>query len=105
MLRKEEKRSLTKLALLLIGWGIGLDRFYEGRTRDAFLSLLGWSIIFFSLLLFSPCHGSNNLEGLKSYSDLALNPLIVLPISFGIYGGILVIRKAFRLLRSFENSD
>ena len=38
--RTEEKKSLTRLALLSLGWGIGLDRFYEGRTKDGILSII-----------------------------------------------------------------
>ena len=36
---------MTLLTLLSVGWGLGLDRFYEGKTRDGFLSLVGWALI------------------------------------------------------------
>ena len=105
MFRQEEKKAITRLSLLTIGWGLGLDRFYEGRTKDGFLSLIGWSIIFVSLASLSPCHGYSYSEGIKSYSEMNIDPLIILPVGFGLYGGILVIRKAFRLLRSFESAE
>ena len=105
MFNKEEKKALTRLAVLSIGWGVGLDRFYEGRTKDGLLSIIGWSLVFASLLYLSPCHGANYSNEVKSYSDMSLNPLTIFPLGFGTYGLILVIRKAFKLLRSFESSD
>ena len=103
MFRKEEKKSLVRLALLSIGWGLGLDRFYEGQKKDGFLSIIGWSAIFISLMLLSPCNGSSYVDGVKSYSEVS--PLIILPFGFGAFGGFLIIRKGFRLLRSFENAE
>ena len=104
MFRKEEKKSLIRLALLSIGWGVGLDRFYDGKTRDGFLSLIGWGLVFGSLLFLSPCHGYDYAEGSKAMAE-NVNPLIVLPLACGVYGVILVIRKGFRLLRQFESAD
>ena len=105
MFIKEEKKSLTRLAVLAIGWGLGLDRFYEGRTKDGLLSLLGWAIVFGSLMLLSPCQGYNYVDGVKDYANVDVNPLIILPLGLGIYGATLVIRKGFRLLRSFEAAE
>ena len=105
MLRKEEKSALTRLAVLSIGWGVGLDRFYEGRSKDGILSLVGWGIIFTSLILLSPCQGYEYADGVKNYSNMDINPIIILPIGLGVYGITLVIRKGFRLLRSFENAE
>ncbi len=105
MFRKDEKKALTRLGVLAIGWGIGLDRFYEGKTRDGFLSLIGWALIFTSLMLLSPCHGYDYAEGAKNMSDVNFNPIIIIPFGLGIYGFILVIRKGFRLLRQFESTE
>ena len=105
MLRKEEKKSLTRLVLLSVGWGVGLDRFYDGKTRDGFLSLIGWALIFGSLMMFSPCHGYDYASDAKSMTDMTVNPLIIAPLAFGIYGATLVIRKGFRLLRQFETAE
>ncbi len=105
MLRKEEKKSLTRLALLSIGWGVGLDRFYEGRTKDGFLSLAGWILIFGSLMMLSPCHGYDYAEGGKNMIDMSVNPLIIIPSALGLYGVVLVVRKGFRLLRQFETAE
>ena len=105
MLRKEEKKALTRLVLLSFGWGIGLDRFYDGKTRDGILSLIGWLAIFASLIALSPCHGYDYSEGVKNYADMSGNPLIIIPVGLGVYGITLVIRKGFRLLRQFENAN
>ena len=105
MFRKEEKKSLTRLALLSIGWGVGLDRFYEGKTKDGFLSLVGWALIFGSLMILSPCNGYDYAEGGKNIVDMTINPLIILPTTLGLYGIFLVVRKGFRLLRQFETAE
>ena len=42
MLRKKEKKALTRLFLLGIGAPIGLDRFYEGDVTGVFLAILGF---------------------------------------------------------------
>ena len=44
MLRKKEKKTLTRLFLLGIGAPIGLDRFYEGDITGGFLAILGFVI-------------------------------------------------------------
>ena len=105
MLRKEEKKSLTRLALLSVGWGLGLDRFYDGKTRDGFLSLIGWFLIFGSLMMLAPCHGYDYSEGAKNMADMSVNPLIIVPSALGLYGAVLVVRKGFRLLRQFETAE
>ncbi len=105
MFGKEEKKALTRIAVLSVGWGVGLDRFYEGKTRDGFLSLIGWGIVFTSLMLLSPCHGYDYASGGKEFSDMSLNPLIILPLGAGVYGLTLVLRKGFRLLRQFESAE
>ena len=104
MLNKEEKKSLTRLGILTIGWGLGLDRFYEGRVKDGFLSIVGWGVIFTSFLILSPCHGYDYSNNSKAITEAGIDPLIIFPLAFGAYGGFLIIRKAFRLLRSFESA-
>ena len=105
MFRKEEKKALTRLAVLSIGWPAGLDRFYDGKTRDGILSVIGWGLIFGSLMALSPCHGYDYAEGGTKMAAMNINPLIIIPIGFGVYGGILVLRKGFRLLRQFEAAE
>ena len=105
MLKKDEKKAITRLALLSVGWGVGLDRFYDGKTKEGILSIIGWVLIFGSLLYLSPCHGYDYSDGVKNYSEMSFNPLSIIPLGFGTYGIILVIRKGFKLLRSFEAAE
>ena len=44
MLRKQEKNAVTRGAILAIGWGWGLDRFYEGDKKGGILSIIGWEL-------------------------------------------------------------
>ena len=50
MLRKNEKKALTRLFLLGVGAPIGLDRFYEGDVTGGFLAILGFIIAAISVL-------------------------------------------------------
>ena len=104
MLRNQEKNSVVRGIFLIGGWGLGLDRFYEGDKKGGFLSIVGWSITFFSFIFFK-CSGYEYVEGVKNYSDYSPNPLIVLPLLAGAYGGFLVIKKTFRLAKQFENAE
>ena len=49
MLRNQEKNSVVRGIFLIAGWGLGLDRFYEGNKKGGFLSIIGWSITFLAL--------------------------------------------------------
>ena len=48
--------------------------------------------------------GYEYVDGVKHYSDYASNLLIVLPLLAGAYGGFIIIKKAFRLAKQFENA-
>ena len=104
MLRKQEKNAITRGAILAVGWGWGLDRFYEGDKKGGILSILGWGIVFTSFL-FLKCSGIEYVDGVKDYSNYSPNPLIVLPLIAGLYGIYLILRKGFRLAKQFENSE
>ena len=104
MLRKQEKNALTRGVILAIGWGWGLDRFYEGDKKGGILSIIGWAIIFTSFL-FLKCSGIEYVDGVKDYSNYSPNPLIVLPLIAGLYGIYLIIKKGFKLAKQFENAD
>ena len=103
MFKEKEKNSIVRGIFLIGGWGIGLDRFYEGDKKGGILSIIGWSIIFFSFL-YLKCSGYEYVDGVKDYSNYSPNPLIILPSIAGLYGIYLIIRKAFRLAKQFENS-
>ena len=104
MLKNQEKNSIVRGIFLIGGWGLGLDRFYEGDKKGGFLSIIGWSIIFFSLC-FLKCSGYEYVDGVKNYSDYSPNPLIILPLLAGAYGGFLIIRKALNLAKQFEKVE
>lgn len=104
MLKNKEKNSVVRGIFLIVGWGLGLDRFYEGDKKGGVLSIIGWSITFFTFL-YLKCSGYEYVDGVKNYSDYSPNPLIVLPLLGGAYGGFLIIKKAFRLAKQFENAE
>ena len=103
MFKEKEKNSIVRGIFLILGWGLGLDRFYEGDKKGGILSIIGWSIIFFSFL-YLKCSGYEYVEGVKSYNDYSPNPFIIIPILAGAYGIFLIIKKAFRLAKQFENA-
>ena len=104
MLRKQEKNAFLRLIFLALGWGIGLDRFYEGDKKGGTLSLIGWGIVLTSFG-YLKCSGIEYVDGVKNYADYSPNPLIILPTIVGIYGFVLIIRKAFSLAKQFENAE
>ena len=102
MFKEKEKNSIVRGIFLIGGWGLGLDRFYEGDKKGGILSIIGWSITFFSFL-FLKCSGYEYVEGVKNY-NYSPNPFIIIPILAGAYGIFLIIKKAFRLAKQFENA-
>ena len=103
MFKEKEKNSIVRGIFLIGGWGLGLDRFYEGDKKGGILSIIGWSITFFSFL-YLKCSGYKYVEGVKNYDDYSANPLIIIPILAIAYGLFLIIKKAFRLAKQFENA-
>ena len=104
MFKEKEKNAIVRGIFLIAGWGLGLDRFYEGNKKGGFLSIVGWNLTIFSFL-YLKCSGYEYIEGVKNYSDYNPNPLIVLPILAAIYGIFLIIKKAFRLAKQFETVE
>tara|TARA_Y100001978_G_scaffold181780_1_gene178187 strand:- start:686 stop:1000 length:315 start_codon:yes stop_codon:yes gene_type:complete len=104
MLKKDEKNSVIRGIFLVTGWGLGLDRFYEGDKKGGFLSIIGWSLTFFSFL-FLKCSGYEYIDGVKNYQDYSPNPLIIIPLIAGAFGGYRIIKKAFRLAKQFESAE
>ena len=82
MLRNQEKNSVVRGIFLIGGWGLGLDRFYKGDKKGGFLSIIGWSITFFSFIILK-CLGYEYVDDLKNNSDYTPNPLIILPLLVG----------------------
>ncbi len=103
MFKEKEKNSIIRGLFLIGGWGLGLDRFYEGDKKGGILSIIGWSITFFSFL-YLKCSGYEYVDGVKNYNDYSPNPLIIIPTLTGAYGIFLIIKKAFRLAKQFETA-
>ena len=103
MFKEKEKNSIVRGIFLIGGWGLGLDRFYEGDKKGGILSIIGWSITFFSFL-YLKCSGYEYVKGVKNYDDYSANPLIIIPILAIAYGLFLIIKKAFRLAKQFESA-
>lgn len=103
MFRKEEKKALTRLALLSIGWPVGLDRFYDSKTRDGILSIIGWCLVFGGIMYLAPCP-STFQNGSSMATMSPPDPLVIIPMALGVVGALLVLRKGFRLLRQFEQA-
>ena len=104
MLRKQEKNALVRAVFLALGWGLGLDRFYEGDNKGGTLSLIGWGLVITSFGYFK-CSGYEYVDGVKNYADYSPSPWIIIPTVIGLYGLALVVRKAFRLAKQFENAE
>ena len=104
MLKNKEKKFCSKSYFLIGAWGLGLDWFYERDKKGRVCSIIGWSITFFTFP-YLKCSGYKYVvDDVKNYSDYSPNPLIVLPLLAGAYGGFLIIKKAFRLAKQFENA-
>ena len=103
MFKEKEKNAIIRGIFLVGGWGLGLDRFYEGDKKGGILSIIGWSITFFSFL-YLKCAGYEYVDGVKNYDEYSPNPLIIIPILAGAYGIFLIIKKVFRLATQFENA-
>ena len=104
MLKEKEKNAITRGLFLIFGWGLGLDRFYEGNKKGGILSIIGWNITFFSFL-YLKCSGYEYVDCIKNYDNYTINPYVVFPLIAGGYGIFLVIRKLFRLAKQFEKAE
>ena len=104
MLKKEEKNSVVKGIFLISGWGLGLDRFYDGDKKGGILSIIGWSLTFISFL-FLKCSSYEYVDGVKNYQDYSPSPFIIIPLLAGAFGVFRIIKKAFRIAKQFENAD
>ena len=103
MLKNKEKNSVVTEIFLIGGWGLGLDRFYEGDKRWCVINL--WKEYYIFTFLYLKYSGYEYVDGVKNYSDNSPSPLIVLPLLTVAYGGFLIIKKAFRLAKQFENAE
>ena len=66
ILKNKEKNSVVRGIFLIGGWGLGLDRFYEGDKKGGVLSIIGWSITFFTFL-YLKISGYKYADGVKNF--------------------------------------
>ena len=86
MLRNKEKNSIFRGIFLIVGWGLGLNRFYEGTKRWFFYQALVGSSLFLALSFWN-VQILNMMRVWKNYSVYSPNPLIILPLLAGAFGG------------------
>jgi len=95
MLRKKEKKAITSIIALLIGWPVGLDQFLEGNNSKGIQSIIGWFLVtlFFFVGIGSFGMG-DKYEGILLISALG-----------GIAGAILIYGKLLVKLKAFEKAE
>lgn len=104
MFKEKEKNAIVRGLFLILGWGLGLDRFYEGNKKGGILSIIGWNTIFFSFL-YLKCSSYVYVDGIKDYENYSTNPFIIAPLIAGGYGIYLILRKLFRIAKQFEKAE
>ena len=93
MFRKKEKKALSSIFMLLIGWPLGLDQFFEGKTKKGIFTTIGWTV---TALMF--LYGL----GLKGYfTGVAL----LIAVLFTLAGSFQACKKLFRVTRAFVDAD
>ena len=95
MLRKKEKKAIASIFLLLLGWPLGLDRFFEGDKKKGFIAFIAWPLGFYSLI------GLGYLG--SEYMIAVFGFLIILGLMF--YGLFRVLRKLVIVSRVFVDAD
>ena len=78
MLRRKEKIALSSILMLLIGWPVGLDQFFDGKNHKGISTTIGWMV---TILLF--LYGL----GLKGYYTGAVLIIAVLLTLAGGFQG------------------
>ena len=96
MLRKKEKKAITSIIALLIGWPVGLDQFLEKNNGKGFQSLIGW-LITGLLFLFG-------IGTLGTGSDAGFS-LLFLSALGGLVGFVCILIKLVNKLRAFEEAE
>ena len=96
MLRKKEKKAITSIIALLIGWPVGLDQFLEKNNGKGFQSIIGW-LITGLLFLFG-------IGSLGTVSDAGFS-LLFLSALGGLIGIVCILIKLVDKLRAFEEAE
>ena len=96
MLRKKEKKAITSIIALLIGWPVGLDQFLEKNNGKGIQSLFGWSIIGILFLVGLGMLASGDDSGFGFWMLSALG---------GLVGFVCILIKLVDKLRAFEEAE
>ena len=92
MLRKKEKKAIASIFMLLIGWPVGLDQFFEGNNEKGISITIGWTISFFFLFYGLRLNGNN------AGSSLIIAVILIL------LGGLQSCKRLIKLSRAFVNA-
>ena len=93
MLRKKEKKTLASIFMLIIGWPVGLDQFFEGKNKKGISTTIGWTL---KALLF--LYGF----GLKGYYT---GVVLVIAVFLIIVGSFQACRKLIKVTLAFVDVD
>ena len=93
MLRKKEKKALASIFMLLIGWPVGLDQFFEGKNEKGISTTIGWTVtaLFFLYGL-----------GLKGYYS---GVVLIIAVLLTFAGGLQACKKLIKVTRAFVDAD
>ena len=92
MLRKKEKKALASILMLLIGWPVGLDQFFEGKYDKGISTTIGWTV---TALLFLYA------LGLKGYYT---GVVLIIALLLTLSGSFQACKKLIRVTRAFVDA-
>lgn len=92
MFRKKEKKALSSIFMLLIGWPVGLDQFFEGKNKKGISTTIGWTV---TALMF--LYGL----GLRGYYT---GVVLVFALLFTLVGSLQACKKLFKMTRAFVDA-
>ena len=93
MFRKKEKKALSSIFMLLIGWPVGLDQFFEGKNKKGISTTIGWTV---TALMF--LYGL----GLRGYYT---GVVLLFALLFTMVGSLQACKKLFKITRAFVDAD
>tara|TARA_Y100001968_G_scaffold138329_1_gene126511 strand:- start:75 stop:359 length:285 start_codon:yes stop_codon:yes gene_type:complete len=93
MLKKKEKKALASILMLLIGWPVGLDQFFEGKNEKGIFTTIGWTV---TALLF--LYGL----GLKGYYT---GVVLIIAVLFTLAGSFQACKKLIKVTRAFIDAE
>ena len=93
MLRKKEKKALASIFMLIIGWPVGLDQFFEGKNEKGISTTIGWTV---TALLF--LYGL----GLKGYYT---GVVLIIAVLLTLAGSFQACKKLIKITRAFVDAE